>query len=53
MMSRFKTLGLVILALALSGSAHTQSPPTATRRVPQFENESVRVWKSIIALGSR
>jgi predicted amidohydrolase YtcJ/quercetin dioxygenase-like cupin family protein len=26
-------------------------PPGATRRIPQLENESVRVWKSIIAPG--
>jgi len=46
-----KTLWLVVLVLGLSASAHTQPPPSATRRIPQFENESVRVWKSVIAPG--
>ena len=37
-------------ALANGTAAQTTSPqePRATRRVPQFENESVRVWKTII-----
>ena len=43
-----KPLWLVVLALGLSGSAHTQSTPATTQRYPQFENESVRVWKSVI-----
>ncbi|HEY6548457.1 MAG TPA: hypothetical protein VI589_11140, partial [Vicinamibacteria bacterium] len=48
-----RTTGLVALALTLglAGSAHLQTPASATRRVPQFDNESVRVWKSIIAPG--
>jgi len=50
-MSMRKTVWLVVLALGLSGSAQTQPPPSPTRRVPQFENESVRVWKSVIAPG--
>ena len=50
-MSIRKAVWLVALALGLSGSAHTQPSPSATRRVPQFENESVRVWKSVIAPG--
>ena len=45
-----KTVWLVVLAVGLFGSAPTQ-PPSATRRIPQFENESVRVWKSHIAPG--
>jgi beta-alanine degradation protein BauB len=40
---------LVVVALALAASSSTQS--TVTRRTPQFENESVRVWKSTIAPG--
>lgn len=50
-MSLRTTVWVVVLALGLSGSAHPQAPPSATRRVPQFENESVRVWKSVIAPG--
>jgi beta-alanine degradation protein BauB len=45
-----RTLGLVALAVAVSGSASSEAP-NATRRVPQFENESVRVWKSLIVPG--
>ena len=45
-----KTVWLVVLALGLAGSAPTQ-PPSVTRRIPQFENESVRVWKSHIVPG--
>jgi len=50
-MSMRKNVWLVAMALGLSGSAHRQASPSATRRVPQFENESVRVWKSVIAPG--
>jgi quercetin dioxygenase-like cupin family protein len=31
------------------GAAQPAPSPSATRRVPQLENESVRVWKSTIA----
>ena len=48
-MSLPRTAVFVALALGLGGSAHTQAPATATRRIPQFENDSVRVWKSVIA----
>lgn len=50
-MSMRKPVWLVVLAQGLSGSAPAQQSPSATRRVPQFENESVRVWKSVIAPG--
>jgi quercetin dioxygenase-like cupin family protein len=50
-MSMRKTVWPFVLAQGLSGSAHPQAPPSATRRVPQFENEAVRVWKSVIAPG--
>jgi quercetin dioxygenase-like cupin family protein len=49
-MSLRKTLGLAALGVALAATASTQ-PPAPTRRVPQFENESVRVWRSHIAPG--
>ena len=42
---------LVALALGLGGWVHPHPPASATRRIPQFENESVRVWKSLIAPG--
>lgn len=40
------TAGVVLAAGALA--AAQQSSATQTRREPQFENENVRVWKSII-----
>ncbi len=48
-MSASRWLGLAGLALALSASASSETP--GTRRVPQFENDAVRVWKSLIATG--
>jgi beta-alanine degradation protein BauB len=45
-----RTAWLVAVALGLAASSSTQAP-TVTRRTPQFENESVRVWKSTIAPG--
>ena len=36
------------LALAVTGSTPPETSPS-TRRVPQLENESVRVWRSTIA----
>jgi beta-alanine degradation protein BauB len=45
-----KTFCVTALAWGLSASAPTEVP-SATRRVPQLENESVRVWKSLIAPG--
>jgi len=43
-----KAVCLVAPLLGLAASA-AEPPPAATRRIPQFENESVRVWKSVIA----
>jgi len=40
----------VVLALAVTTTASPQ-PPRTTVRTPQFENESVRVWKTSIAPG--
>ena len=42
-------VGAMVLAGAAAADASQQAPAAAqTRREPQFENESVRVWKSII-----
>jgi quercetin dioxygenase-like cupin family protein len=46
-MSIPKALCLVAPLLGLAASA--AEPPAGTRRIPQLENESVRVWKSVIA----
>jgi quercetin dioxygenase-like cupin family protein len=40
----------IVLALGLTTTASPQ-PPRNTVRTPQFENESVRVWKTSIAPG--
>ena len=45
-----RTLGACALLLALPAGAPSQQQ-AVTRRVPQLENESVRVWKSIILPG--
>ena len=48
-----RKLPLLALALFLAavhpGPAITQPPSPVTRRTPQFENDSVRVWRSSIA----
>jgi hypothetical protein len=41
----------VSLLVALAGLrllGQTQTPAAATARIPQFENDQVRVWKSVI-----
>jgi hypothetical protein len=39
---------VVLLLMAVAGLGAIQTPATQTRREPQFENDNVRVWKSII-----
>jgi quercetin dioxygenase-like cupin family protein len=41
-----KVLGVLMVLTVLVGAAAVQQ--SATRREPQFENDQVRVWKSII-----
>lgn len=41
---------LVVLGLGFTSAASPQ-PPRSTVRTPQFENDSVRVWKTSIAPG--
>jgi quercetin dioxygenase-like cupin family protein len=43
-------LSLAALCAALAGAASPQQS-SATRRIPQLENEAVKVWKSVIAPG--
>jgi quercetin dioxygenase-like cupin family protein len=40
----FTLAGLLLLAF----QALTPQPPTQTQRIPQFENDEVKVWKSIV-----
>ena len=50
MKQSFRLFVLVFLAVALAAAGlAVAQPQTVTRRIPQFENEDVRVWKSIIA----
>lgn len=44
-----KTLSILPLAIGISLTSHTQN---ATHRVPMFENEEVKVWKTIIVPNS-
>jgi beta-alanine degradation protein BauB len=45
----FLIAGLLVVILfgALHG-LHSQQPATQTQRFPQFENEDVKVWKSVV-----
>jgi quercetin dioxygenase-like cupin family protein len=43
-----KVWGLGLLVLGFTSAAGTERPPS-TVRTPQFENDSVRVWKTSIA----
>ena len=45
-----KTLGVLVVggALGVGATLAAQTAQSTTRREPQFENEYVRVWKSII-----
>jgi quercetin dioxygenase-like cupin family protein len=45
-----RTMCVVVLALGVTTPASPQMPRT-TVRTPQFENDSVRVWKTSIAPG--
>ena len=49
-MRRFRITALACSLSFFAGGAAmwAQQQPSATRREPQFENEHVRVWKSII-----
>jgi quercetin dioxygenase-like cupin family protein len=49
-MSIRRVVYLAVLALGASGVANPEAP-RATVRTPQFENDSVRVWKTSIAPG--
>src|SRR5262245_985303 len=47
MTSRVALLCVLASSLAISGAPQSQAP-SATRRIPQLENDSVKVWKSVI-----
>jgi hypothetical protein len=39
---------LLVLFLGVIGGMRSQQPETQTQRFPQFENEDVKVWKSVV-----
>jgi hypothetical protein len=41
-------LVLLLLVLGLFGIVHSQQKASQTQRYPQFENEDVKVWKSVV-----
>lgn len=43
-------LGCLIVAAPFGAArmVRSQQPPTGTQRFPQFENEEVKVWKSVV-----
>jgi len=48
MIRRFAVLGLCVACFGAGALWAGQSQTSGTRREPQFENENVKVWKSII-----
>lgn len=48
MMSRWMIGGVLAVVFAAGVAVGARQQQTATRREPQFENEHVQVWKSII-----
>lgn len=47
-MSKAKVLSLMLLSALVGAAATLALQEQRTRRVPQFENDHVKVWKSII-----
>jgi beta-alanine degradation protein BauB len=53
-MKTFLLRRLAAAALLLGAFAvlHSETSPTQTQRVPQFDNEDVKVWKSVVMPGA-
>ena len=45
LLHRFAAAALLLGAFAV---LHSETSPTQTQRFPQFENEDVKVWKSVV-----
>ena len=43
-----RALFALVLLLGAFGTLRSQQPSAQTQRTPQFENENVKVWKSVI-----
>ena len=39
---------LAVLMLAAVSAVRSENSPTQTQRIPQFDNEDVKVWKSVV-----
>ena len=51
-MNRWWNHGWMIVALLLGAYVVVQSQTTKTQRFPQFDNEDVKVWKSVVLPGA-
>ena len=49
-MKRFsvRRIAMMVLVLAAVGVVRSQNSATQTQRFPQFDNEDVKVWKSVV-----
>ena len=45
---RYIQAGLALAVLAFAGNAAIAQAPGETGRIPQFENDQVKVWKSVV-----
>src|SRR6201996_2178647 len=43
-----RRIALAMLMLLAVGMVRSENSPTQTQRFPQFENEDVKVWKSVV-----
>ena len=44
-----RTIVLIVMLLAVLGVTRSQEGGVQTQRFPQFENDDVRVWKTVLA----
>ena len=49
LLQRFAAAALLLGAFAV---LHSQTAPTQTQRLPQFDNEDVKVWKAVVMPGA-
>ena len=47
-LGRFAGAALALCALAFAGDAVIAQPTGETGRIPQFENDQVKVWRSVV-----
>jgi hypothetical protein len=43
-----RRLAMAVFLVAALAVTHSQTAPTQTQRFPQFDNEDVKVWKSVV-----